>query len=61
MPDIDEEGGELDNIGKRAAAGLNLGLQGGEGGAGLRRKIAGMPGLAFRVVVDLAGDEQNGL
>src|SRR5262245_14022989 len=60
VADIDEERRQLDNIGERSATGLDLGLQGGVGRAGLGGKISGMPRLTLGGVVDLAGDEQNG-
>lgn len=44
MADIDEECSELDDISQRTPFGLNLGLQGVVGGAGLGRKVARMPG-----------------
>src|SRR5581483_2084413 len=61
VPDVDEEGGELDDVGERAAARFDLGLQGAERRARLGGEIARMPGLALLVVVDLARDEQDGL
>jgi predicted metal-dependent HD superfamily phosphohydrolase len=60
VADIDEERREFDDVGELAAAGLDLGLEGVVGRAGLGAKISGVARLTLLVVVDLAGDEQDG-
>src|SRR5262249_29235250 len=55
VPDVGQVGVDLDDVGHRAAAGLDLRLQALERGARLRLEIAGMHGVAVRAVSDLAG------
>src|SRR5262245_47183289 len=54
VPDVDEEGGELHNVGERAASRFHLGLEGGVGCASLGGEIPWVPGLPLGVVVHLA-------
>src|SRR3954451_4745846 len=56
VPDISQIGVDLNDIGHRATAGLDLGLQALQRGASLRLEVTGMRNAALGCIGNLPGD-----
>ena len=61
MADIGEIGVDFDDIGHRAAAGLDLGLERLQSRSRLRLEVAGVGDIPIVVIGHLARDEEGGL
>src|SRR5216683_625844 len=61
VADVGQIGVDLDDVGDRAAAGLDLRLHCLQTGARLRLEIAGMGDTAIGGVIDLPGEKQHRL